>query len=107
MFKKVTIEGNEIEFAANAATPFRFKQVFKKDLFAILGNEQKAETEGVEAVTQLAFIMAKQAEKADMTKLTEDGFIEWLEGFGPMAFVNSAEDILAVYMDSTTGTATP
>lgn len=107
MFKKITIEGNEIEFAANAATPFRFKQVFKKDLFAILGNEQKAETEGVEAVTQLAFIMAKQAEKADMNKLTEDGFIEWLEGFGPMAFVNSAEDILAVYMDSTTGTATP
>ena len=51
--------------------------------------------------------MAKQAEKADMNKLTEDGFIEWLEGFGPMAFVNSAEDILAVYMDSTTGTATP
>ena len=107
MFKKITIDGKEIEFAANAATPFRFKQVFGKDLFAILGNEQKAETEGVEAVTELAFIMAKQAEKTDMNKLNYDEFIQWLEDFGPMAFVENAEEILNVYMASTTGTATP
>lgn len=107
MFKKITIDGKELEFAANAATPFRFKQVFGKDLFAILGNEQKAETEGVETVTQLAYIMAKQAEKADMNTLNENGFIEWLEDFGPMAFVNGAEEILNIYMDSATGTATP
>ena len=107
MFKSLAIDGKEIELAANAATPFRFKQVFHKDLFAILGNEEKAESEGVEAVTQLAFIMAKQAEKADMNKLNEDSFIEWLEDFGPMAFVESAENILNVYMDSTVGTATP
>lgn len=107
MFKTITIDGRELELSANAATPFRFKQVFKKDLFAILGNEDKAQNEGVEAVTQLAYIMAKQAEKADMNKLNEDGFIEWLEGFGSMAFVESAEDILNVYMDSTIGTAIP
>ena len=107
MFKTITIDGKEIDFAANAATPFRFKQTFHKDLFAVLGNEQKAETEGVEAVTQLAYIMAKQAEKADMGKLNEDDFITWLEGFSPMAFVNSAEDILNAYMDSTVSTATP
>ena len=107
MFKTITIDGRELELSANAATPFRFKQVFKKDLFAILGNEDKAQNEGVEAVTQLAYIMAKQAEKADMNKLNEDGFIEGLEGFGSMAFVESAEDILNVYMDSTIGTAIP
>lgn len=107
MFKTITIDGRELELSANAATPFRFKQVFKKDLFAILGNEDKAQNEGVEAVTKLAYIMAKQAEKADMNKLNEDGFIEWLEGFGSMAFVESAEDILNVYMDSTIGTAIP
>ena len=107
MFKKITIDGKEIELTANAATPFRFKQTFHKDLFAILGNEAKAESEGVEAVTQLAYIMAKQAEKADMGKLNEDDFIAWLEDFSAMAFVNSAEEILNVYMDSTVGTATP
>ena len=107
MFKKLTIDGNEMEFAANAATPFRFKQVFHKDLFSILGNEQKAESEGVEAVTQLAYIMAKQAEKADMNKLNEDEFMTWLEDFSGMAFVSAAEDILNIYMDSTVGTSTP
>lgn len=98
MYKKLTIDGKEMEFAANAATPFRYKQVFHKDVLQIFSNEEKAETEGVEAVTELAFIMCKQAEKADMGKLTQDEFIAWLEGFGPMAFVEAAEDILSVYM---------
>jgi hypothetical protein len=107
MFKTLTIDGKEMEFSANAATPFRYRQVFHKDLLAILGNEERAQNEGVETVTELAYIMAKQAEKCDMNKLNVDGFMEWLEGFGSMAFVNSAEDILSVYMDSTETTSTP
>ena len=107
MFKTLNIDGREVEFSANAATPFRYRQVFHKDLLSILGNEEKAQNEGVEAVTELAFIMAKQAEKADMGKLNEDVFFEWLEGFGSMAFVNNAEDILNIYMESTETTSTP
>jgi hypothetical protein len=107
MFKTLNIDGREIEFSANAATPFRYRQVFHKDLLSILGNEEKAQNEGVEAVTELAFIMAKQAEKADMGKLNEEVFFEWLEGFGSMAFVNNAEDILNIYMESTETTSMP
>ena len=107
MFKTLNIDGKEIEFSANAATPFRYRQVFHKDLLSILGNEEKAQNEGVEAVTELAFIMAKQAEKADMGKLNEEVFLEWLERFGSMAFVNNAEDILNVYMESTETTSMP
>lgn len=107
MFKTMEIGGKELELVANAATPFRFKQVFHKDLFSVLGNEERAAEEGVETITQLAYIMTKQAEKADMNKLSEDGFIDWLEDFPPMAFVDSAEEILNAYMDQTEGTATP
>lgn len=107
MFKTLNIDGKEVEFSANAATPFRYRQIFHKDLLSILGNEEKAQNEGVEAVTELAFIMAKQAEKADMGKLNEEMFFEWLEGFGSMAFVNNAEDILNIYMESTETTSTP
>lgn len=107
MFKTMEIGGKELELVANAATPFRFKQVFHKDLFSVLGNEERAAEEGVETITQLAYIMTKQAEKADMNKLSEDGFIQWLEDFPPMAFVDSAEEILNAYMDQTEGTATP
>ena len=107
MFKTLNIDGKEVEFSANAATPFRYRQIFHKDLLSILGNEEKAQNEGVEAVTELAFIMAKQAEKADMGKLNEEMFFEWLEGFGSMAFVNNAEDILNIYMESTETTSMP
>jgi hypothetical protein len=107
MFKTIIIDGKETELMANAATPFRYKQVFGRDLFQILGNEQKAETEGVEAVTELAYIMAKQAEKTDMNKLNYEGFLAWLEDFGSMAFINAAEEIINVYMEASNGTATP
>ena len=107
MFKTVMVDGKAIDFAANAATPFRYRQVFHKDLLSILGNEEKAQNEGVEAVTELAFIMAKQAEKTDMSKLNEEGFLAWLEDFGSMAFVTAAEEILSVYMESTETTSTP
>lgn len=107
MYRKIKIDGKEIELVANAATPFRYKQTFGKDLLAILGNEAKAETQGVDTITELAFIMNKQAEKADMNKLNNEVFFEWLEDFGSMAFINSAEDVLNVYMDSATSTSTP
>lgn len=99
MVKTITIDGREVKLAANAATPFRFRQMFKKDLLQILGNEEKAEAEGIDAVSGLAFIMAKQAEGADISKMTENDFIAWLEEFGPMAFIESAQDILEAYTE--------
>ena len=107
MFTKLTIGEKDVELSANAATPFRFRQIFKKDIFSVFGNEEKAETEGFETVAQLAFIMAKQAEKADMGKLTEAEFIEWLESFEPMDFATSAEEILNAYMGNTVTSANP
>ena len=107
MFKTIILDGKKIDLSANAATIFRYKQVFGKDLLGILGNEQRAEAEGIEAVTQLAYIMAKSAENADMNKLNYDEFIKWLEDFEPMAFVDAAEDILSLYMDSSKATSTP
>ena len=107
MYGKINIGDKEVELAANAATPFRYKQVFGKDIFQILGNEEKAQTEGVEAVTQLAFIMNKQAQKADMNKLSYDEFITWLEDFGSMAFIEASEDILNLYMENEKTTSTP
>lgn len=107
MYKIITIDGKKMEFAANAATPFRYKQIFKSDLFYVLADEKRAEEEGAEVIMRLAYIMAKQAEKADMGKLNEDDFISWLEGFSAMAFINDADAIMSVYTDSTVGTATP
>ena len=107
MYKTITVGDKEMELTANAATPFRYKQFFKRDLLQILGNEQKAETEGVEAITELAFIMNKQAQRANLNAISYEDFLTWLEDYSAMAFVEAAEDILNVYMDQTVGTATP
>lgn len=107
MYKKITVDGKELELAANAATPFRFRQVFQKDLLRIFGNEKTAEAEGIEAVSELAYIMNKQAEKTDMSKLNYEGFLTWLEGFSSMAFIEASEDILNVYIGSQNTTSTP
>lgn len=107
MFKTIIVDGQEMELSANAATPFRFKQVFQKDLLAIFSNEKRAEQEGLEAVAELAYIMNNQAKKSDMNKLSYEGFIEWLEGFEPMAFVDASEDIIDAYTSQTRTTSTP
>ena len=107
MFKTIRVGEKELDLSANAATPFRFKQVFKKDLLSTFSSEEKAEKEGFEAVSELAYIMAKHAEHADMNKLNEEDFINWLEGFEPMDFAEAAEDILGVYMGNLMSSATP
>lgn len=107
MYKTIEIDGKEMEFAANAATPFRYKQTFKADLFSVLADEKRVTEEGAEVIMRLAYIMNNQAKKADMGKLNEDDFIEWLEGYSAMAFINAADEIMTVYTDSAKGTATP
>ena len=107
MHKTITVDGKEMEFTANAATPYRYKQVFKKDMLQILSDPARAEKEGVEVVTELAYVMNKQAEKTNMNSLDYDTFIEWLEGFEPLAFFDCSDEIMSVYADSKATTSTP
>lgn len=108
MIKTVKIGGGEVILAANAATPYRFKQVFHKDLFQIFTastNNTEEENIGLaDTITKLAFIMNKQAEKADMNALSEDGFYSWLENYAPLDIVLAGEEIISFYMSSTQGT---
>lgn len=104
MTKSITLEGGkELKLAANAATPFRFKQLFNTDLLKIF--RQSAENEEnqldlADVVTQLAFIMSKQAEGANMNAISMDEFMSWLEDYEPMDFVTAAQQIIDVYMSS-------
>ena len=50
-----------------------------------------------ELVIKLAYVMAKQAEKADMTKLNNDTFMKWLEDFETTDFFEVTDDILNLY----------
>lgn len=95
MYKVIKIGGKDVEMVANAATPIRYRQIFHKDLLAIITGSKKMNLG--DFCTEIAFIMAKQAEKADMNKLNEESYIEWLEGFNPLDLYGATDDIWDVF----------
>lgn len=109
MVKTIAIGGKEYIFAANAATPFRYKQLFNEDLFVVFSEAAKTEESAplAETVAKMAYIMIRQAEKADMNKISMEDFMSWLEDFGPMDLMIAGEEIMNFYLSSTTGTSIP
>ena len=104
MTKTITLEGGkEVKLAANAATPFRFKQIFGQDLLKLFKKSSENEEEQMalgEVVTQMAFIMNNQAEGTNMNNLSMDDFYTWLEDYEAMDFVMASGDIINYYMAS-------
>ena len=105
MFGKVKVGNRELELCANAATAVRYRQVFRKNILSyFLGNEPAEESAAM--VQELAYIMAKSAEKADMNKLSFEDYCEWLEGFEGFDFLpeETVQDIMAIYQGNETPT---
>lgn len=99
MYKEIQLGGKTIPMLTNATTSFRFKQIFKTDLLAVFSGRI---TDGQEEIViQLAYVMAKQAEKADMNKLNTDTFYKWLEDFETADFFDKTEEIMNLYAGQT------
>ena len=98
MFKTIKVGEKEVPMLANAATPIRYKQVFGKNILTyFLGGSTDAEVTAM--VSELAYIMAKAGEGADMNKLSIDDYIKWLEPFEALDFATeeNARAILDIY----------
>lgn len=98
MRKEVNIGGTMVTLEANAATPWRFKNVFHEDLLRLLNQTVDDEMLAVDTISRLAYVMMMQAE-GDTKNATEDKFIAWLEGFEPETFMDTDTlfGILGVY----------
>lgn len=87
--------GKSVELVANGATPVLYKRVFRRDF---LSSANKADD--MDVYVELAFIMAKQAEKP-LTELINalkyEDYLEWIENFGAMDLVEKATDIFTLY----------
>ena len=92
--------GREIQMQANAATPVRYRQVFKKNILTYLTGAATDE-ESTAMLSELAYIMTRSYEKADMNKLGMDDYIAWLEGFEALDFATEsvATEIMAIYQN--------
>ena len=100
MFKEIQLGEKSLKLLANGATPYRFKQVFHKDVMKIFFDQEEAEIAEVSA--ELAYIMNAQALNAEdakksMTTLNFDAFLKWLEDFEPLTFSTYSNEIYDVY----------
>ena len=111
MLRTVQIGEKEVNLLANAATPIRYKMVFGEDIMVAFNqiNSEKRDTGEVLNITsQLAYIMNCQAEydKRALSTVSKESYLDWLEGFGPMDFVNASEAIINTYLNTTGTTST-
>ena len=117
MYKEVLIaraDGAEVAtgLMANAATPYRYKQIFGEDLLEKFTTAQSQidgnGIRGVDFLPELAYVMALQAERdpAKLDKAKKSDFYAWIEQFESFAFENAAEDIINVYIGNLAGSST-
>ena len=87
--------GKPVELVANGATPVLYKRVFRRDF---LNSANKADD--MDIYVELAFVMAKQAEKPLpelINSLKYEDYLEWIENFGAMDIVEKVTDIFTLY----------
>lgn len=84
MEKTIELGTKSVKFCINAATTYLYRQKFRKDLVRTFQrlSEEPENDETFEALSQLAYIAAKQADKT-----IPDDPSEWLAGFGLNDFI--------------------
>lgn len=103
----------EFNFMAVGSTPYRYKQIFGKDLMIeltkLMGNESNKVNENADfsVSDKLAFIMNCQAEKKDMNCQNFDSFIEWIEQFDASTLINHMGDFVSIYIGNKASTSKP
>ena len=115
---KLTLaEGGErtVGLKAHAAIPIRYKNIFHTDLmrditkFMSRDNTMTEEAIGgiLDMIPQLAFVMAMSAEGRDMSTLTVENYITWVEQFSSDTFTEKSGEIINIYFGSTESDSTP
>lgn len=100
MQKTVKIGETEVMMRSSAATAIRYRNTFQEDIMKELMamDPEKMDAKVIEKIQKLGYIMARSAERADMTTLTEDDYLEWLDQFDTIDIMQASKDILMLYL---------
>lgn len=99
MYGIIKLNDTDMEMVANAATPYRMRQIFNIDIMKeFMSAEKDNYATIVSILPQLAYVMNCQALKTDMSKCNQETFLEWCENIDAMAIENKAEDIISIYL---------
>lgn len=95
----VTLGGAKRGLTANGQSPVLFRKVFHKDFLQERVDNQKDNGAIMEIYGRMAFIMQMQHEKnqADLLKLTEGDYWDWLTTLCGADIENHFAEISAIY----------
>lgn len=105
MYREITVGTQSIPMKATGATPIRYRSLFGEDLLSEFSNVESNSSLAIGTISQLAYVMAMSGAGADMTKLSKDGYVEWLDQFEPFDLTEAAEAIVDLYIGNTKSTS--
>lgn len=94
----VNIGGMPVEMFANAASPFIYRRIFKKDF--LLEMDKGDGGTNTNAMSEMAFVMYLQAHrdfKDIVDTTTEDDFWEWITQFEAFDLPMAANEVLRLF----------
>lgn len=98
MYNVVKIGEKEVPMLSMASVDLYFKNIFHEDPVVIQSKMEASDAIGF--YQRMGFVMAKFAElkeRKEMMKLTEDAYIEWMDGFGRTDLLEALEYIQKTY----------
>ena len=101
----ININGKDYEVAANAASPYIYKQIFHEDFLKKLQESDPDE----DIFQKMFYVMRMQAQRstADCLKLSTETYISFLEEFDPMDIIGATSDITEFYFKQTIKSSVP
>ena len=117
MFAKINMtmaDGSEkeFEFISNGMTQYRYRQLTGRDLMKdvtklIDDRQQLSDDADLTVSDKLAYIMNMSAVKADMNKINNETFYEWIEQFDSSNSINVMGEIISIYFGTKKSTSEP
>lgn len=107
MYKDVTIGSKTIGMLANGFSPYLYKICFREDFL----KKVQEPNPDPDLFVKMGFIMAKQAEEKDISKLTRldvDAFYKWVSSFDdPMDPLLATNEISTIYFKQAGASSVP
>lgn len=112
-----------VPMMANAATVIRYRSIFHEELQTkitdvvknLAGSNANVKEEDmlsvfgqldIDTISKLAYVMNMQA-VGQIKQANNEDYIDWVSQYGPIAFIEVAADIIAIYFDQKMGTSNP
>ena len=100
MYNVVKIGEKDVPMLCLASCDVYYRQIFHEDCIKLQSKSDFDEGDLINFVQRMGFVMAKFAELKDrkeMLKLTEDSFLDWLDQFDRVDYLNALADIRMTY----------